>query len=358
MTQAVTSSVDVLVVGAGQAGLVTGFFLQDSGLSFCLYDHHPRIGDAWRRRYDSLVLFSPRAYSALAGLPLGGEPEGYPSKDEMADYLEQYAQTLHVPVQTGDGVVCLERQEMHFLAHTATGQQVTARAVIVATGAFRQSVVPAYAQQLASDIVQLTATTYRRPAQLPPGCVLVVGDGASGRQVARELTATHTVTLSTGKSWQVVPQRLLGRDSMWWFDRIGALRADKDTRYGRWVRAHDAIPGWHLRRSALRRAGVRLVPRTVDAMENRLCFADGTTAMFDAVLWTIGYRDEASWLHIAAAVEARGCYIEERGLSPVPGLFYVGRSWQNNRASALLCGVSTEAATMVDRAVQYVRTTA
>jgi putative flavoprotein involved in K+ transport len=99
------------------------------------------------------------------------------------------------------------------------------------------------------------------------------------------------------------------------------------------------------------------VPRTVDATEKQLCFADGTAAMGDAVLWAIGYRDEESWLHIPAAVDAQGRYIEDRGLSPMPGLFYVGRSWQNNRASALLCGVGTEAATMVDRVVQYVRTT-
>jgi putative flavoprotein involved in K+ transport len=175
--------------------------------------------------------------------------------------------------------------------------------------------------------------------------------------VARELTATHEVVLSTGTSWQVVPQRLLGRDSMGWFDTIGALGADKDTRLGRWVRAHDAIPGWHLRRAALRRLGVRLVPRTVDATEKQLWFANGTTAMCDVVLWTMGYRDETSWLHIPADVDAQGRYLEDRGLSPVPGLFYVGRSWQNNRASALLCGVGTEAAAMVDRVVQYVRTT-
>jgi putative flavoprotein involved in K+ transport len=346
-----------LVVGAGQAGLVTGYFLKDTGLSFRLYDHHPRIGDAWRQRYDSLVLFSPRTYSALPGLPLRGDPEGYPTKDELADYLERYAQTFHLPVQTGDGVVRLERQERHFLACTATGQHVTAWAVVVATGAFQQPMVPAYARQLAPDIVQLTAATYRRPAQLPPGRVLVVGDGPTGRQVARELTATHEVVLSTGKSWQVVPQRLLGKDSLWWFDTIGALDADKDTRFGRWVRAHDVVPGWHLRRAALRRLGIRLVPRTVDATEKQLCFADGTAAMGDAVLWAIGYRDEESWLHIPAAVDAQGRYIEDRGLSPMPGLFYVGRSWQNNRASALLCGVGTEAATMVDRVVQYVRTT-
>jgi putative flavoprotein involved in K+ transport len=231
---------------------------------------------------------------------------------------------------------------------------VEATAVIVATGAFQQPIVPAFARQLVPDIVQLTAATYRRPAQLPPGRVLVVGDGATGRQVAYELVATHEVVLSTGKPWLVVPQRLLGKDSMWWFDTLGALRADKDTLYGRWVRAHDAFPGWHLRRSALRRLGVRLVPRTVDATAQQLRFADGTAETFDAVIWAIGYRDEASWLQIPEAVNAQGNPIAERGISPVPGLFYVGRQWQHTRASALLCGVGADAANIADRVRQCV----
>jgi len=344
-----TSSVDVVVVGAGQAGLVAGYCLQHTGLSFVLYEQHPRIGDAWRHRYDSLVLFSPRASSALPGLPLSGDPEGYPTKDDIADYLEHYAQVFSLPVRTAEGIVCLERPESHFLALTTTGQRVEARAVIVATGACQQPVVPAFARTLAPHVVQLTAATYRRPTQLPLGRVLVVGDGATGRQIAAELVVTHTVTLSTGKPWQVVPQRVLGKDTMWWFDRLGALGADKDTRYGRWVRAHDAIPGWHLRRSALRRMGVRLVPRIIGAASRQLQCADGTTDAFDTVIWALGYRDEASWLQIPVAVDTQGRFIAERGISPVPGLFYVGRSWQTTRASALLCGVGADAAATVDR---------
>lgn len=349
-------SVDVLIVGAGQAGLVTGYFLRDTGLSYVLYDHHPHVGDAWRCRYDSLVLFSPRAYSALPGLPLSGDPEGYATKEEMANYLEHYAQTFRLPVNTAEGIVCLERLHTGFLAHTAAGRRVEASAVIVATGAMQQPIVPAFARQLVPDIVQLTASTYRRPAQLPLGRVLVVGDGATGRQLAYELVATHDVILSTGKPWLVTPQRLLGKDSLWWFDTLGALRADKGSRYGRWVRAHDAFPGWHLRRAALRRRGVRLVLRTVGATAQQLQFADGTAATFHAVIWTIGYRDEASWLQIPGAVDDEGNAIEEHGISPVPGLFYVGRPWQHTRASALLCGVGADAAKIVEGVIQWVRT--
>jgi putative flavoprotein involved in K+ transport len=275
----------------------------------------------------------------------------------MADYLERYARIFHLPVHPAEGIARQERWERCFVAQTTRGQYVEAAAVIVATGAFQQPIMPAFASKLAPDVVQLTAATYRRPAQLPPGRVLVVGDGATGRQVASELVATHAVTLSTGKPWQVVPQRALGHDSMWWFDTLGALRADKATRFGRWARAHDAIPGWHLRHAALRRQGVRIAPRTVEGLDKQVRFADGTATTVDAVLWTIGYRDETSWLHIPAAVDAQGRFVEDRGIAPVPGLFYVGRSWQNNRASALLCGVGREAAAIVNRVRHYLRTT-
>ena len=348
-----TRRIDVLVVGAGQAGLVTGYCLQHTGLSFVLYEHHPRLGDAWRHRYDALVLFSPRASSALPGLPLSGDPEGYPTKDDIADYLERYAQAFDLPVCTDEGIVCLERLASHFLARTTTGQRVQASAIIVATGALQQPVVPACARTLAPYVVQLTAATYRCPAQLPPGRVLVVGDGASGRQIAAELVATHAVALSTGKPWQVVPQRVLGKDTLWWFDRLGALRADKDTQYGRWVRAHDAMPGWHLRQSSLRRLGVQLVPRTVGATGHQLQCADGTSDSFEVVIWALGYRGEASWLQMPAAVDAQGRLRADRGRAPVPGLCYVGRNWQTARASALLCGVGPDAAAMVDRVRHY-----
>lgn len=211
--------VDVLVIGAGQAGLATARRLADTGLSFLVLERHPRIGDSWRRRYDSLVLFSPRSYSAPSGLDLPGDPAGYPDKDEIADYLERYARSFDLPVVTGESVVKLEKDEEGFRAETESGRIVGARAVIVATGAFQTPVVPGHARKLGPDVVQLTAGTYRRPAQLPPGPVAVVGDGGTGRQLAREIARTHDVWLSTGRARPVVPQRTFGRDTMEWFAR-------------------------------------------------------------------------------------------------------------------------------------------
>lgn len=346
---------DVLVIGAGQAGLAVGYHLRRLPVTFRLYDRHERVGDVWRERYDSLRLFSPRAFSALPGLALPGDPAGYASKDELADYLEQYARIHELPVVLGEGIIDLELEGGRFLARTSHGGEVSASAVVVAAGAFQLPVVPVFAIKLAADLPQFTAASYRNPAQVASGRVLVVGDGATGRQIARELVPSHEVWLSTGKRRTVVPQRILGRDSMWWFSGLGLLKADRDSWLGRQVRTSDTIPGLHLRLSALRRAGVRVVGRTVDATGRRLVFGDGTAAPFDAVIWTLGYRDDASWIDIPSATDGRGTVIEDRGLSPAHGLFHVGRSWQNNRASSLLCGVGDDALEVVHMVARGLR---
>jgi putative flavoprotein involved in K+ transport len=338
---------DVIVAGAGQAGLATGHFLQQAGVRFRLFDGSARVGDSWRRRYDSLVLFSPRSYSALPGLGMQGDPGGYPNKDEIANYLEHYAHRFGLPIALQESIARLERHGDRFIGRTSRGRHVAARAVIVATGAFQRSVIPPWAVSIPAGITQLGADAYRTPEQLRGRRVLVVGGGGSGRQIARELARSHEVSLSVGGRISITPQRVLGRDVMVWFDRLGFLRADKATARGRFARAHQSFPGPHLRDRALRRHGVRLRPRTVAATADGLAFADGSRAAYDAVIWTGGYADDARWLRVPGTVDANGNHIEDRGMSPVPGLFYVGRSWQTSRASALLCGVGSDAARIV-----------
>lgn len=350
-----TEELEILVIGAGQSGLATGHFLRESGVAFSIVGNQNRLGDSWRERYDSLVLFSSRAYSALPGLALAGDPEGYPRKDEVAGYLEDYARTMRLPIQLGDGVTSLSRCESGFLAETESGTQWRAASVIVATGPFQKPLVPAFAAELSQEVVQLTAATYCRPEPLPAGRVLVVGDGATGRQLCAELAATHEVWLSAGSFRLVVPQRFLGRDIIAWFETTGALRDDKESLHGKFVQLFDPIPGWDLRRSVLRRAGVKIVSRTTGGNGRSVEFANGPAETFAAVIWAIGYRDDSSWLRIPEAVDARGNYAEDRGVSPVPGLFHIGRNWQNNRASALLAGVGNDAAKIAARAVEFVR---
>ena len=162
---------DILVIGAGQAGLATGYHLSQRGASFVLVDHRSRVGDSWRERYDSLVLFSSRAYSALPGLPLTGDPAGYPSKDEIADYLEHYARTMRLPIRLNAVISSLTRGDTGYIAHTSAGNQITAASAIIATGPFQKPVLPPFAKKLSGDVAQFTGATYRRSDQLPPvGC--------------------------------------------------------------------------------------------------------------------------------------------------------------------------------------------
>ena len=225
----------------------------------------------------------------------------------------------------------------------------------MATGAFQLSIVPPFARDLSPGICQLNATTYRSPSQLPQGRVLIVGAGATGRQIARELAPAREVSLSMGQAISITPQRVFGRDVMAWFDALGFLRADKSTAKGRFARAHESFPGWHLRSAALRRRGIRLRSRVVDGQADTLRFDDGSTDRFAAVIWAMGYRDDATWVQIPGAANSVGQFIEDRGVSPVPGLVHVGRSWQTSRASALVCGVAFDAAVIANRITEVIR---
>ncbi len=218
------SSLDILVIGAGQAGLALGFHLRTTPFRFQLVDRDARVGDSWRKRYESLVLFTPRAYSALPGLAVPGEPDGYPTKDEIADYLEAYASHFGLPVVPGTGIRRLGQVQEEFRAITEAGEAIDCRAVVLATGPFQRPAVPLLSKRLSASVVQLTPENYKAPDQLPPGRILVAGDGATGRQIARELTTTHEVLLATGRPRWVIPERILGETIFWWMNKLGLLR--------------------------------------------------------------------------------------------------------------------------------------
>src|SRR5919201_453150 len=152
---------DVLIIGAGQAGLALGYYLRQTPLRFQLVERNQRIGDSWRRRYDALELFTPRTYSALPGLALAGDPDGYPGKDEVAAYLEAYARHLDLPVLLGTGIQSLERHKEGFRATPHKGADIEARAVVLATGAFQTRAISRLAAGFSAEVGQFTAETYR-----------------------------------------------------------------------------------------------------------------------------------------------------------------------------------------------------
>ena len=345
----IVRDLDVLIIGGGQAGLAMGYHLKRAGHRFQIVERQGRLGDSWRHRYDSLVLFTPRAYSALPGLVVPGDPDGYPSKDEIADYLERYACHFGLPVLLKTGIRSLTRLDGGFRARTDAGEIIDARAVVLATGAFQRPAIPAISRGLSPDVAQLTTEDYKRPAQVPSGRVLVVGDGATGRQIAVELAATREVLLATGRPRRVSPERILGKSVFWWMDRLGILRASRETRVGNYLMRTDPFPGKALGLRRLRRCGIRVVGRLSHVDENRVGFAGGEMAEVDAVLWATGYHDDGKWVTIPDIKDASGGFVHQRGVSPTPDLYLMGRSWQWTRGSALLAGVGDDAAYVASR---------
>src|SRR5829696_5130318 len=344
---------DVLIIGGGQAGLAMGFHLKDTPFRYRIVERHPRVGDSWRNRYASLVLFTPRSYSALPGLAVPGDPEGYPTKDEMADYLEAYAERFELPVAPGTGIGRLERVDGGFRATTEAGEPIDCRAVVLATGAFQRPAIPPISNELSEEVTQLAPEDYRTPGQLAGGRVLVVGDGATGRQIALELSDNHGVLLAVGRPRRVSPDRILGRSVFWWMDRLGVLRASRESRIGRYLRKADPFPGKGLELERLRERGVEVVGRVTQAEGKKVSFADGKAAEVDAVVWATGYRDDADWVAIPEVKDDHGNFLHYRGVSPLPNLCFVGRSWQWTRGSALFAGVGEDAAYLTEHIVGH-----
>ncbi len=336
---------DVLLIGAGQAGLGTSYWLArhgGGGVRTLVLDSAP-IGQSWIQRWDSLTLFTPRRFSSLPGLrfPRG---RGFPSRTEMADYLRDYAERFALPVETGVHVDRLSRTGSAFVARTSDGL-VRARQVVVATGPFHDPRIPEAYRDLHPDVVQLHSSDYRRPADLPTDTVLVVGGGNSAAQLAVELAdAGRSVTVASPRRPWYLPESILGVDLYWWIYLSGVLNADRDARVSRRVRERgDAVIGTQLRQ--LTRSGqVRLHPsRVVGADGRAVRLADGTEIAVESVLWCTGFRPDYSWVEIPGVTDDDGAPVHEAGASPVPGLHWMGLPWQTRLNSSIIDGIDRDA---------------
>jgi putative flavoprotein involved in K+ transport len=340
--------VEVAVVGAGQAGLAIGYYLARRGRRFVILDRGAEIAPAWRERWDSLRLFTSRRFSALPGLPFAGDPDGYPTRDEVVAYLERYAETFELPIELDSEVEELGRgEDGRFRVELSGDRTLTADQVVVATGPFQEPYVPKVDERLGDDVFRTHAVGYRRPEDVLPGTVLVVGGGNTGFQIAKELSATHRVVLSVGSSQKPLPQRLLGRDVFWWLTKARILDRNVDSRLGRKLRGRDTLIG-SSPRELTKRFGVELKPRVVDAEARTVRFADGSGLDVDAVVWATGYRPDYSWIALPV-FDTDGRPRHRRGVTDVPGLYFLGLTWQYTRGSALIGWVKDDAAFIAER---------
>ena len=343
---------DVAVIGGGQAGLAIGHFLSQQGRRFVILERANEIALAWRERWDSLTLFTPRRYSALPGLPFPGDPDGYPTRDEVIAYLEHYAESFGLPVELNSDVKELNRGGGggRFRLE-AGGRAITADQIVVATGPFQTPSVPKLNEKLSSDLFQTHAVGYRKPGAVPTGTVLVVGGGNTGFQIAKELSATHKVVLSIGSQQKPLPQRVLGRDLFWWLTKTRLLTKTVDSRLGRKLGMRDTLigssPG-----EMTKRYSVQLKPRLVDAEGRRVRFEGGSELEVDAVIWATGYRSDYSWIKLPILGED-GRVRHRRGVTDVPGIYFLGLTWQHTRGSALIGFIKDDAEFIAEKIAQY-----
>jgi putative flavoprotein involved in K+ transport len=346
---------DTVIVGGGQAGLAMGYHLSRRDLPFVILDARDRIGDAWRTRWDSLRLFTPAWLDALPGMPFPAPPDAFPTKDEMADYLEGYARRFDLPVRTGHRVERVRRLGDGFSVRT---QRATYHAdqVVIAMATYQRPKVPAFADELDTDIVQLHVRDYRNPGQLRDGTTLIVGAGNSGAELAMELARRHRVLLS-GRHPGHLPFRIDGPAG-----RALLVRAVTRFVFHRLLTTRTP-PGRAVRPNALRRAGplirqkprdlaaagVTRVPRTTGVSHGRPLLADGRTLDVANVLWCTGFEPDLSWIDAPGVVDGEKEPRHHRGVvAEAPGLYFLGLHFLHALSSAMIHGLDRDAAYLAD----------
>ena len=340
--------VETVVIGGGQAGLVAGYEMRQRGREFVILDANSRAGDAWRTRWDSLRLFTPRRDCELPGLRFAGKRSLAPTKDEMADYLESYAAHHALPIRHGVRVMRLSKDGELFRIETDAGD-LTASNVVVATGSYAAPRVPGFASELDPHIVQLHSATYKNPSQLQPGGVLLVGGGNSGADICFDVIDAHPTWLAGPKVPHIPPDidklfarhvvvrivRFVQRNVLCLRTPIGRKAAPKLR--GKATPLIRQKPKW------LEKAGVQRVGRVVGVQDGLPQLEDGQALDVTNVIWCTGFRHDFPWIALPGFDE-HGAPVHARGVATeVPGLYFLGLEFQFALASASLWGVARDA---------------
>jgi putative flavoprotein involved in K+ transport len=345
---------DTVIIGGGQAGLATGYHLAKAGREFVILDANPRVGDSWRNRWDSLRLFTPAELNNLPGMRFPARNWTFPTKDEMATYLETYARTFDLQVRTSVHVSRLARDGAGFVIE-ADGATYGASSVVVATGFDRAPHIPDFALDLDARVLQLHSSEYRNPGRLRPGPVLIVGAGNSGCEIAIDVAKTHP-TLLSGRYFRSPGGP--SRSPIANFFVVPILRhvITIDTPIGRKVfkavgKGHGA-PVERVSRKALAAARVEHVARVESVREGRPVLADGTMPEVANVIWCTGYSAGLDWIDLPIHDET-GEPRQRRGVSTdEPGLYFVGRAFQYAFISEAVGGVGRDAGYIAQQIVK------
>ena len=349
--------INTLVIGGGQAGLAVGYHLTQARLPFLIVDASERTGDSWRNRWDTLRLFTPNRFNNLPGMPIPGEGWGFPTKDEVADYLETYASRFQLPIRHGVKVDRLTREGDRFLV-TAGDMEFEADNVVVAMANFQEPRLPRFASELDPTIFQVHMVDYKNPGQLRDGDVLIVGSGNSGAEIAMELVRYRNVWLSGRSTFQMPfrPEVLSGRIMM---PRAGFILTrvlTTSTPIGRKLRPKSLARGSQrirVKDKDLGVAGVERVPRVADVVDGYPQLEDGRVLDVANVVWCTGFNPGFAWIDLPVFDED-GQVIHDRGVAEdVPGLYFVGLKFLHSLLSDTLLQVGHDAAYVVEHLAEH-----
>lgn len=332
----------VVIIGGGQSGLAAAHALRSRHIDAIVLEAGPRTSGSWPRYYDSLTLFTPARYSALPGRRLPGDPDRFPTRDEMSDYLARYGASLDVDVRVDHPVTGVFRETGRFRVEIADREPTRAAIVIAATGGFGNPHRPAL-----PDLDRYTGTVihsaqYRSPDAFAGQRVVVVGGGNSAVQIAMELAEVGKTSVASRSPLRVVPHRVLGRSIHSWATASRLLAAP----IAGFVADPPTIPvldtGGY--RAALA-AGTPDERRVFTAIDGTaVTWPDGPSEHVDAIILATGFRPDLGYLRPLRALASSGLPLHRSGVSTaVPGLYYLGLDWQRTPSSSILWGVQRDA---------------
>jgi len=364
-----TYKTNVIVIGAGQAGLAMSYQLKKRNIKHVVLEKEQTIASSWRSRYDSLKTITPNWMNSLPGLDFPGDKDDFASREEVIDYIDDYSKLVQAPIQFNCEVQHLAKKDNIFFVKTTMGYY-EAQHVIVATGPFQKVSIPDFSRK-AKGIYQIHSSEYRNPSQLTGKSVLVVGSGNSGVQIAVELSKKFNVYLSrerdftlprklTGSVFQKILEKLniLDRkvakdeyetthDLMWWMQHTGLYEMSVDSPLGKALaNGGDPYLGESLE-TVMSDNHIQGMSSVEDINNNEIIFSDGMHLKPDVVVWATGFKNDYSWIDTPVMDDA-GKVVHQEGISPVDGLYFLGLRWMRHADSGLLKGVGIDAEFIVD----------
>ena len=344
-----------IIIGGGQAGLAAGYFCKEAGQDFIILDAAMVTGDSWRARWDSLRLFTPAGVNGLPGMPFPGNPDYFPTKDEVADFLLSYKQKFHLPVLYGQGVTSVMHGPVGYQVRTANSI-FFAHNVIVATGAYHQPKIPSFSRDLNRSIKQVHSSRYTNAADLPTGDVLVVGAGTSGLQIAMDLRADGRTVTVAGHPTPRIPDIILKyfqKPFLWFAGNVLTTRTPMGRKLAHAMKVEGkGAPLIRISMDEATKAGIRHVKRIAGQDNGMPITENGGKLDIVAIVWATGFTPDYSWLQLPGCVDQQGYPIADRGISVVHGLYFVGSTFQYSLQSTWLGGIAPDARYVVRQLVK------